>query len=61
MPADDALLLALVIAGLIVLLAGKRRRTQLFGAVLTKGKKGRLDAATIRQDGPALAWAASAR
>jgi hypothetical protein len=40
MPADDALLLALVIAGLIVLLAGKRRRTQLFGAVLTKGKKG---------------------
>jgi hypothetical protein len=42
MPAGDALLLALVIATLIVLARGKRSRSQLFGAVLTKGKKGRL-------------------
>jgi hypothetical protein len=40
MSPDDAAWLALAVAGAIVLAMGKRRRTQLFGAVLTKGKKG---------------------
>jgi hypothetical protein len=40
MPPGDALLLALVIATVIVLAMGTRSRKQLFGAVLTKGKKG---------------------
>jgi hypothetical protein len=42
MATGEALLLALVIATLIVLAMGKRGRKQLFGAVLTKGKKGAL-------------------
>jgi hypothetical protein len=36
----EALLLALVIATVIVMAMSKRGRKQLFGAVLTKGRKG---------------------
>lgn len=42
MSPDEAVWLALATATALVLLVGKRKRSQLFGAVLTRGKKGRL-------------------
>lgn len=40
MSPNEAVWLALAIAAAVVLLAGGRKRSQLFGAVLTRGRKG---------------------